>query len=260
MKTKFIKLHRILSTQFGLDLRRYFCSLRGIPAYLRDWIAFRKGYTGKIKLMPCLHDRYDEGGTTKSEYFWQDLYVAQKIFSANPAQHIDIGSRIDGFVAHIASFRTIKVFDIRPITTNVPGIEFITADLMDSNRSLVNSCDSISCLHALEHFGLGRYGDPIDPIGYMVGLRNISSFLCDRGLFYLSVPIGEERVEFNAHRVFNPFTILTEASQCNLNLESFAWVNSDGVLTESITTESDLRFLCTQQYSLGIFTFRKRYV
>ncbi len=48
--------------------------------------------------MPCLHDWYEEGGTTKSEYFWQDLLVGRMIYAANPARHVDIGSRVDGFV------------------------------------------------------------------------------------------------------------------------------------------------------------------
>jgi hypothetical protein len=38
---------------------------------------FRRGYHGALGWMPCLHDRYEEGGTTKSEYFWQDLQVAR---------------------------------------------------------------------------------------------------------------------------------------------------------------------------------------
>ena len=64
-------------------------------------------------------------------------------------------------------------------------------------------CDSISCLHALEHFGLGRYGDPIDPDGHLKGIKNISKMLVGEGKFYLSVPIGPQRIEFNGHRVFS---------------------------------------------------------
>jgi len=82
--------------------------------------------------MPYLHDRYAEGGTTKSEYFWQDLLVARCIYEARPECHVDVGSRTDGFVAHVASFRKIEVFDVRPITTDIPGMTFHQADLMDT--------------------------------------------------------------------------------------------------------------------------------
>ena len=75
-----------------------------------------------MKFMPCLHDRYEEGGATKSEYFWQDLLVARAIHAAKPVKHVDIGSRVDGFVAHVASFREIEVFDVQPISTVVPGV------------------------------------------------------------------------------------------------------------------------------------------
>ena len=66
-----------------------------------------------------------------------------------------------------------------------------------------DSCDSISSLHALEHFGLGRYGDKIDPYGYMKGITNITKVLKSKGIFYFSVPMGKQRIEFNAHRIFN---------------------------------------------------------
>ncbi len=98
LKPLLVKLHWLLSSQFGLDPFRFLLSLRGIPAFVADWIRFRRDYTGKMALMPCLHDRYQEGGTTKSEYFWQDLLVARWIFESRPLRHVDIGSRVDGFV------------------------------------------------------------------------------------------------------------------------------------------------------------------
>jgi len=62
-----------------------------------------------------LDDRFDQSGTASGHYFHQDLLVASRIFINNPEKHVDIGSRIDGFVAHVASFREIEVFDIRSL-------------------------------------------------------------------------------------------------------------------------------------------------
>ena len=107
IKSALIKIHWLLSSQFGLDPLLLLRSLFGLPIYLRNWVAFRKGYPGKMKFMPCLHDRYEEGGAIKSEYFWQDLLVARAIYAAKPLKHVDIGSRVDGFAAHVASFREI---------------------------------------------------------------------------------------------------------------------------------------------------------
>lgn len=132
IKSILIKLHWLLSSQLGIDSSQFLRSLRGLPVYLRDWETFRKGFAGNMQFKPCLHDRYEEGGATKSEYFWQDLLVARAIHAAKPVKHVDIGSRVDGFVAHVASFREIEVFDVRPMSTAVPGVVFSQADLMNS--------------------------------------------------------------------------------------------------------------------------------
>ena len=255
-------LNWILSTQFGMDFCRFFRSLRGLPPYLKDWLQFRKNYTaGQFLWKPCLHDRYDEGGTTQSEYFWQDLLVARWIFDDRPQKHVDVGSRVDGFVAHVASFREIEVFDVRPITTQIPGVVFHQADLMQPSDLLSaprdGYCDSISCLHAIEHFGLGRYGDPIDPKGYERGIANMSHLLKHSGKFYLSTPIGVERVEFNAHRVFDPQTIIDCAELNGMQLKQLMVMSEKGVVREVQPTEETLRELAQRTYNLGIFVFLK---
>lgn len=226
-----------------------------------DWFSFRKGYSGRLGWMPCLHDRYAEGGTTKSEYFWQDLLVARSIFEANPEKHVDIGSRVDGFTAHVASFREIEVFDVRPISTYIPGVVFRQADLMRSDTLPEHNdygyCDSLSCLHALEHFGLGRYGDPIDPMGHARGLANMASLLRPGGIFYLSVPIGRERVEFNANRVFDPRTLIKLAEEQGLSLKKLAVIGTVGGAQEVGISEEMISGLAADNYNLGMFVFFK---
>lgn len=67
---------------------------------------------GRLELVSCWHDWSEECGTVKDEYFWEDLIVARKIFKVNPEKHVDIGSRVDGFIAYVASFRELEVFDV----------------------------------------------------------------------------------------------------------------------------------------------------
>lgn len=250
------RIHWLLSTQFGIDLRVMFRSLRGMPRFVRDLIHFRASYNERLELLPCLHDWYEEGGTTKNEYFWQDLLVARMIFAAKPEKHVDIGSRVDGFVAHVASFRDIEVFDVRPITTKIPGVIFKQADFM-SPIGQVAYCDSLSCLHALEHFGLGRYGDPVDSGGANRGFANMASLLKERGVFYLSVPIGIERVEFNANRVFDPRHIIKLASQNSLQPFALTVISGGGRVEQVQLNEECLVDLANQHYALGIFSFFK---
>jgi hypothetical protein len=258
IRAALLRIYWILSAQFGIDPIKMFRSVQGVPRYIRALIRFRSNYTGPFELVPCLHDWHEEGGATKNEYFWQDLLVARKIFAAKPEKHVDIGSRVDGFVAHVASFREVEVFDIRPITTSIPGVTFKQADLMDPAAAITGYCDSLSCLHALEHFGLGRYGDPIDPKGYESGIRNMARILRSGGVFYLSVPVGIERVEFNAQHVFNPSAIVDVAENNQLQLREFAIFSADSGLVETDASLESLVAAGRKRYGLGIFAFIKK--
>jgi hypothetical protein len=122
---------------------------------------------------------------------------------------------------------------------------------------LSNYCDSLSCLHALEHFGLGRYGDPIDPHGYERGIANMARILKANGTFYISTPIGQERVEFNANRVFDPRSIIRCAEMNNLRLINLTLVPADGQTREIQLTDHNLLELAQHRYNLGIFIFTK---
>lgn len=258
MKKLLKPLHWLLRVQMGLDPLRILRAFKGMPRYVANWIAFRKRYSGRLGILPCLHDWVENNASTTDEYFWQDLHVARLIYRAKPTKHVDIGSRIDGFVAHVASFREIEVFDIRPLGSAIPGVVFKRSDLMNPADTPVGYCDSLSCLHALEHFGLGRYGDPVDPQGYASGLNNMARMLLPGGRLYLSVPSGEERVEFNAHRIFNPHSLVRLAATNGLTLQDFAWIRSGQTLVQSSSIEQDMDQIAGLPYTLCILTFVKQ--
>jgi len=260
-----IFLHRIynIANQFGFNPIKTIRALIGILPYLSDLISFKNKFSGTLVLNPCLDDRYKEAGDIRNEYFWQDLIVARMIYENNPIKHVDIGSRIDGFIAHIASYREVEIFDVRPISIKIPGVTFRNFDI--TNLEAVDSsirirdhyCDSISCLHSLEHFGLGRYGDKVDPDGYKKGIRSICNLLKVDGVFYLSTPIGRERVEFNANWVFDPKNIIYLAESAGLELESFGVINSSEGYKKFNISEDVFRSLQSEEYKLGLFIFRK---
>lgn len=256
-KDRLLKFYWLLSAQFGIDPRTTLRAFGGVVRYVRDFLRFRANYVGRLELVPCLHDWNEEGGSTKNEYFWQDLLVARKVFTANPERHVDIGSRVDGFISHLASFREIEVFDVRVITAQIPGVIFKQADFTKSIREMEGYCDSLSCLHALEHFGLGRYGEPIDPDGYKRGLTNMASLLRAEGVLYLSVPIGFERVEFNANRVFDPRVIIGMALKNSLQLISLTVIRQGSIIELGESDEEKLFNLAMQRYALGVFIFKK---
>lgn len=202
-----------------------------------------------------LDDYNDQAGVASGHYFHQDLLVANMIFNEKPVRHVDVGSRIDGFVAHVAAFRTIEIVDIRPLaSTNHQNITFIQADLMIP--ASIKKTDSISCLHAIEHFGLGRYADPIDINGHIKGIDNLVYLVEKNGHLYISFPIGtKNEVHFNAHRIFHPNYILSIPSiKEHMKLKRFDYVNDEGDLI--LNTHPD-NVKMPLKYGCGIYTFQK---
>lgn len=166
-----------------------------------------------------------------------------------------MGSRVDGFVAHVASFREIEVVDIRPLSqSGHKNIKFRQADLMNSSN--IGSTESLSCLHAIEHFGLGRYTDTIDVNGHIKGIENLVNLVKSGGRFYISFPIGlNDEVHFNAHRVFHPKTILAiPCIQNELKLIRFDYVDDNGDLHLEANVDDAAG---NNQYGCGIYTFEK---
>lgn len=172
---------------------------------------------------------------------------------------MDVGSRIDGFVAHVASFREIEVLDIRPSQKRIGNIVFGQANLMDDLApEMLGVTESLSCLHTLEHFGLGRYGDPIDYLGHLKGLRNLHGLLQPSGKLFLSVPIGPLRIEFNAHRVFS-LRYLSNLLIPNFEIDQFCFVDDAGDFHASQTLDDDaISNNCGCHYGCGIWELRRR--
>jgi SAM-dependent methyltransferase len=242
----------------------FFTYLKGMPVFLKEYGEIRRQASASResfpfgKLYPCLQEKDQESGVLTEHYFYQDLYVARKVFQNNPVRHVDIGSRIDGFVAHVASFREIEVLDIRDLHLAIPSIRFTRADLSAKEFPLTDYCDSLSCLHALEHFGLGRYGDPVDYDGHLVGWENMHRILKKGGKFYFSVPIGAQRIEFNAHRVFSVVYLL-HLMEKRYDIESFAYINDAGnFISDAALDEASIRENFGCRYGCGIFEMTRR--
>jgi SAM-dependent methyltransferase len=256
---------KTLQLIFGIYPRRIMRSVKAIPWYRRTKKEFARQTENSgmpfplTKSYPCLRDKGEDGGNASGHYFHQDLLVAQHIFKANPAKHVDIGSRIDGFVSHVASFREIEVIDIRTLSNELPNIKFVQADMMNPVREhLKGYADSVSSLHAIEHFGLGRYGDPIDVEGHLKGLANIYNLLQPGGTLYFSVPIGPQRVEFNAHRVFS-VRYLLDYFEDKYTLQSFSFVDDKGAIHRNIELdEQKIANNCGCNYGCGIFILKKK--
>lgn len=204
-------------------------------------------------------DDYDkEAGRTQQHYFAQDIWGAKKIWKANPKEHYDIGSRLDGFIAHLLVFRdTVNYIDIRPLPNEIEGLHFIQGDASDLTTIEDASIESLSSFHAVEHFGLGRYGDPIDPEACFKALHNFARIISKQGHLYLGVPIGpRNKVVFNAHRIFTVKTIIEELKE--LKLIDFALITpQEQNYKKILLTEIDKLNEEVTDYSCGLFEFVK---
>jgi SAM-dependent methyltransferase len=180
-----------------------------------------------------------------------DIWAARKIYDRRPAAHTDIGSRIDGFISHLLVFMPVTVIDIRALDSDIEGLRFISDDATNLAGFQDKSIDSLSCLHAAEHFGLGRYSDPIDPDACFKLINSLQRVLSKGGRLYFAVPIGRERVEFNAHRVFFARTIVEAFGE--LSLLSFSTVDDMGKFHK----DANLEETDGMNYGCGLFEFTR---
>ena len=171
-------------------------------------------------MWPIIRDKYAYAGGIHN-YFCQDLWAARLVIRSGVKQHFDIGSRLDGFIAHLlAADIEVTMIDVRKFPGEVAGLHTIVDDATTLHQIPDESLESVSALCSLEHFGLGRYGDPIDPEACFTCFESIQKKLKPGGKLYLSLPVGKERVEFNAHRVFYAATVV--ACFSSLQLQEFS--------------------------------------
>lgn len=237
---------RAILRNSGIQPRRLVISLQGWRRYLRDRKSFRDAIKTSDfrwgKELPILTE-WNEAAGSLGGYFYQDQLVARWIYESSPQRHVDIGSRLDGFIGTLSVFREVEVIDIRPQHLPVRNVRFHQLDLMNDLPDEWIACtDSLSCLHTIEHFGLGRYGDPIDPEGYHKGIHQLMRMVKPGGVFYLSTQVGPQRVEFNAHRVFSPKTMVS-------------WFD-DGWKIERSAVIDEMRSVQEDQGTIALIGFR----
>lgn len=252
------RLYSTLGLEFldylGLSVREFLISLKRFPRYYRDVRAYRAQANDSEPEIsshhPVLTDLGQQAGAVTGHHFHEEIWAARKIRADGPDRHFDIGSRIDGFISNLLAFRDVTMIDIRPLDTAVAGLHFVQGDATELAVFRDDSIESLSTLHTAEHFGLGRYGDPIDPSGHTKFMSNLQRVLAPGGRLYLSVPVGTERVEFNAHRVLSPHTVLETFEE--LELQSLDGV-IDGELVESVSPDR----LGEEHWACGLFEFTK---
>ncbi|MEA5452263.1 DUF268 domain-containing protein [Leptolyngbya sp. CCNP1308] len=183
--------------------------LKNIGTWQRFWKSYHQyrkaaGITDSSLLQnfyPCIGE--DTTTTTiEPTYFYQDTWAFERIVNRAPKQHIDVGSH-HKFVAFLSKILPVTMVDIRPLSLPLESLKFQEGSILDLPFKS-ESISSLSSLCVVEHIGLGRYGDPLDPSGSEKAIAELCRVLAPGGYLYLSIPVGDQDITaFNAGRIFN---------------------------------------------------------
>jgi hypothetical protein len=197
---------------------------------------------------PVLADRTD---TTPVDihYFYQAVWAMERIARVKGNIHVDVGSEV-GFVGMLTTHLPVLFIDIRPLSAKLPYMTSLSGSVLNLPLA-TQSIGSLSCLHVAEHVGLGRYGDPLNPLGTRLACEELIRVLSPGGNLFFSTPVGRTRVCFNAHRIHMPQEILSFFD--GLELVEFSAVDDRGQLVLDIRPEQ----MMTANYGCGLFWFRR---
>ncbi len=149
---------------------------------------------------PCLDDKTEKTAFEK-QYVYHAAWATRTVRNINPDKHTDFGS-ILYFGTILSAFIPVDFYDYRPANLELSGLNSKFGDLTNLEIES-NSLQSVSCMHTLEHVGLGRYGDPIDPDGDLKAIDNLKRVVAVGGSLLVVVPMGKKQfTQFNAHRIY----------------------------------------------------------
>jgi SAM-dependent methyltransferase len=200
---------------------------------------------------PCLDDKTKTTGFDR-HYLYHPAWAARILAETNPVGHIDISSTLN-FATMLSAFIPVRFYDFRPADVRLSNLNSVAGNIVDLPFEN-NSVQSISCMHVVEHIGLGRYGDPLDPEGDLKAIKELIRVLAPNGNLLFVVPVGKPKIMFNAHRIYSYEQVLEYFQE--LKLVSFALISErqeDGGLNFEATASE----VATQDYGCGCFWFTK---
>jgi len=201
---------------------------------------------------PCLDDKTKETLFDR-HYIYHTAWAARILSKTKPIRHVDISSSLY-FSSIVSAFIPVDFYDYRPPELKLNNLTVGRADLLLLPFKS-ESISSLSCMHTVEHVGLGRYGDQLDPEGDLKAIKELIRVLSPSGSLLFVVPIGRKpKIMFNAHRIYTYEQISKYFSQ--LKLKEFTLIpekEEDG----SLIINPPNKILVKQSYACGCFWFTK---
>jgi len=223
--------------------------------FTAQWFSFRSKNDRRFSIKmrdvhPCLSDRIT---TTPFDhhYTYHPAWAARILAQTKPEFHVDISS-ILSFSTICSAFIPVRFYDYRPAELSLSNLDSAFADLKQLPFQSA-SIHSISCMHTIEHIGLGRYGDTLDVTGDIKAIDELIRVTSDGGNILFVTPVGKPKIEFNAHRIYSFEQIMERFHHCEL-LE-FSLIPDAGGLIRN----ADPQLVKLQNYGCGCFWFKKKY-
>ncbi len=148
--------------------------------------------------LPIIHEDKEQG--FDRQYIYHCAWAARTLKRLFPSYHVDIGSSLY-FVAMLAAFIPVAHYDFRPPDLHIQNLAVGHADLLHLSFE-TDSVMSLSCMHTVEHVGLGRYGDSIDSEGDLKAMCELKRVVAPGGHLLFVVPLGDPIIFYNAHRQY----------------------------------------------------------
>lgn len=230
--------------RYSVDLCRFRARTSAAPSFLFQW----------KDLYPCLGDNTPTTGFDR-HYTFHTAWAARLLAQIRPAVHHDISSAIY-FSTIVSAFIPVRFYDYRPSPMTLSNLTSEPADLLRLPFPS-GSLASVSCMHVVEHIGLGRYGDPIDPEGPFKAIAELQRVVSPGGHLLFVVPLGAKaRVQFNAHRIFTVPMVLAAFGD-HFTLKQFTLIPDDPQDGDLVLSPPEV-LLAKQFYACGCFWFEKK--
>jgi hypothetical protein len=226
------------------------------PLILKDFFSFKKkNIDGRfpLSLKNVYPQPFEKTFSTHFDrhYVYHTSWAARKLKEINPEFHIDISSSLY-FSGIVSAFVPVEFYDYRPAELKLSNFKSKAADLLDIPFD-DNSMRSLSCMHVVEHIGLGRYGDKLDPEGDLKAIKELKRVVSKGGSLLFVVPMGEPKIMFNAHRVYSYEQIVEYFS--DFTIKEFAFIPEK---KGEIVYNASPNLVTKENYGCGCFWFIKK--
>ena len=225
---------------------------RDLIGFLSEVVKTRPEFENRFKSWPILNE--DTAVTSfDSHYIYHVAWAMRKVLISGKKLHVDFSSSLN-FCTNVSAICETVFYDYRPAILELDGLSCKQCDLTSPNLD-IGKYDSISCMHVIEHIGLGRYGDKLDCNGDLKAINNLKNIVLPGGDFYFVVPCGRPSVQFNAHRVYNPRDILHYMGE-DFQMQELYFIS--GIEGQAPIINPSLEYILNCDYGCGCFHFKKK--